>query len=670
MNVLLQNIAKTTEAELELPRDQIDAWAAIILDYFSRKYPELSRYPATIVFYNINAEKGMALGTIDVVNENNLIQIPVLIKKFILLPLDLFIHHGNVYPLDPALAIKILEGIKIFEGLTAIPRPRDEAAYSLEKTRFLNKYAWSYTRTQLANLRKLFDAHKKEYTELYNTYDHFKKIADFINTYEPPPSKIDVINSDLRIDRDIIQIKQTEDPLLFKVRLNSSHVWHPTETIVDIEGIKKIADRIGLPPEFIEFVKKHNSVTLNLNKFAIEKAAVQKEIEFTPALQAGDYVTYLFDKNAFIQGAIREKINPPGWLFINGKYYAETDKMHPFMICGTTRLKSFSQSPITSDAFGYFIDDKIAVGPFYILAISFESPRESPDISQIALRPTTIHARTPDNKLVKIILNSGVNRIIITKDSDIPSGLTIEISKHQKPCSTIYLPSDFIFVETKYRINIPVKDQIDQILSICTIKSITIKFNPVSQKFELLGNNLPRILKSASVSKIGEPITFDLQNLNFEDALFILSTKYLPKEASNILKQAILRGKITLEDFSLPINLSEIQQKSKELAHKYANKFSVLQLPWEIIKAAAETDEESLDAVFSLGLANPENFISIFQDIPIYEQLVSRLAKLLLFARLGAINLNPHNLKMLIEYLQDVIRRLKQLKFDLMSISQ
>lgn len=654
---VLQNVIQAKEdIELTLPSSKIDEWPIRILEHFLQKYPELARYASTIIFNRIEPSKGYAIGSIIVSNENNAIYIPILVKNFQLYPLDLFIHDNMVYYLSTSRAIKILEGTKIFSGLAPLPMQADEGQRATAKGRqVLEKNAYTYTKSQINKLKEKFYKNINDFTRLYHSSQSFRKIADFILNLHIPDTSTDIRKIDMLIPRDIIQIRHTSEPYLYELRLNSSNVWHPIKTYVDGEGLRKFAEKIFVDKErakrFVEFVTKHHSVTANLSKTA-ENLTIVPEYELKPVTEPGAYITWLPVRQAFIQGWIYEKIpldGRPQWVFLTNQYYALTDKEFPFLAITKTQIKAPTPSKITPGTLGFIIVGKKAIGPLLITMYRTDGNK------------VTFYAKIPPSgKSITINYSCGTNLIIDFNDSPKPCSTSIIINSETE---TPY------FVEVKDAIDIPVStDPISVRPTIIKIANPTDKPVVTIRKsgsyYSIEG--LPRFLESKPLSDIGEPISFDTKALSRDDLLFILSTKYYPEDVNKLIAHIDKNGSATIQGFRLPINMKEVKTSSKTKASKIMEKFAAFDVPWELIKIAAELDDyETLDSLFALNLANPENFAALIQDIPLFELTMQRLARLLLLTRLGVLQLNQSDLKTLLIGLNTLLEYLNELRFQI-----
>jgi len=646
----ITNVLRSNSEEISLPPDP-SQWTGIVIQTVTEKYPETAPYIMDVIF--IKADENNAIGYVTIYSEDARVDLPVIIRNRKLLPIDLMIVDKKLTYANPRKLYDALQGNKLFAGTAGIPKQPDIGGGALApqsgSRALLEKVSSLTNRTKLLKLANILNQHKREVDKLRVKYPHFNEILDVLQSRVfPDINKLTEVFED-SIDRPVIQIrKDAEVPGKFTIIMNSQKIWNPIKIKGDYTTLHKIAEKYNIDSKkFIEFIAAHQTVTLNFGKTYPVKIA---SIDFITAKAGDSIITYSPERKLKLEGKVfqwkdikDDKTIDKGYIFISDKWF-DVSFDEPF--AAITKLKKnvhLKEHPIALPGRYYFIviDDKYAFGPWQVVTKEIDKRHGY-----------TIIFDGLDKKYKVVINNSSDHAMVMISDDEsnirLP-GKSVKLIEVTKKTEVIKCNAN-ILKQAKHDIN---KD-----LSTCIIR-----YDRQSKTFSIEGPYLDRIIKGASIYY--DTITFDLKNLTWDEATFILSHRYKPSDAGNLLKLAMQHSEVYINDFYLPSSsINEMLKKASYKGRELLDKFNNLIMPWQIIKIAIElNDATTLDSIFSLSLAAPENMAYLIEGLPILEEAESILAKYLLMARLGGIDYPEDELKILIDEFDKFLSYVKELKF-------
>ena len=657
--VIFKNITTgKDEIELQLPTDP-NAWTPFILEHFTQRFIRLAQYPMELQFYKINAEKGYAIGSIIVRSEDNQVSIPVLIRNFKLLPIDLVIYPDNsVDYLDEDEVIQFLEGPRVFRGLAKMPSPADLGYGALPRLpeqkksprEALQKLAELAPFSKVAQLKALFKKKADEAEAIAYHHPIFKDYVDFIKNLDIPSPEEEKELLEGEIQRNVFQIKKhPSKPHKYLVKAGNTEVWNAVEFEADPDFLIKIASLLNVKPNaFIEFVNKHSVVTVSLGEPIPPVVRKEATVEFKPANMSGKtYLTVRKDNGQRIYGNIYKMIDG-SYCFVNDLGYVAFSP-NGFRVMG--ELNKYLPIPRNTGVIAgetyLFVDEnnKVAFGPVTIL--------------KKELKPECTHytGRTSNGYSVEIHVVSrrkaDKTRVIICeKDGNVKTEIEAK---------------DLIPVKINQIIDIPLADE--EFIVKYAGKGIRIEYNPSYDEFIFHG--LPKI-EGFAFNKNAGVINIEDNKFNIDDAMFLLAHRYSPKDAAKILKLAMKNGSVWVENFELPkISIKDLYKENINKAKELLTEFSKIKPDWQMIKTAALMDDtETMDAILGLNLVGPENFAIFIQYLPLFVETRKRLAKLLLLARLGVFDFPEEDIKDILVKFNRILEALKAIQFQLAAQQQ
>jgi len=250
-------------------------------------------------------------------------------------------------------------------------------------------------------------------------------------------------------------------------------------------------------------------------------------------------------------------------------------------------------------------------------------------------RPTDVMGTEFFNNQFKVHTFNGLEK----KSYYITKGIN-KIFKHEREKNAYYLPDSVSWIKINGNYT-PEPPRIDIANEITKISDMNYRLEgPVLSKY---------------AKEIANKPEFD-----FHDTIWALMQTKASRE--DLAKVASLKQGETMRVNNL-ILLPSLKKFAELLYKKYDELFVDLKMDAsEIVKIAATSPlKTTVDAVLSLGFINKDNIQEYVAQIPMYEQVCSDLAKLLLYIRLGMESMSEDPVREAMKYLTRVVERLRGL---------
>ena len=158
----------------------------------------------------------------------------------------------------------------------------------------------------------------------------------------------------------------------------------------------------------------------------------------------------------------------------------------------------------------------------------------------------------------------------------------------------------------------------------------------------------------SGVDKYASDLGWDPTNLTPSKTTFLLATQGIGKEASQILAKAKKMGRIKLAYRRPAIEKTGASDALKKFAYK---------LKSNLIKAASFVENsQSIDTLLSLNFINPDNIAKFIGKLPMLKSTISDLAMLLMACRLGVKELPELAISTAMTRLIEVVNGLETLR--------
>ena len=116
-----------------------EQWSHNVSCYLHERLPYLAKYKTRIIFETIKEQEGYAYGSVRVGTD---LYIPITIKNFELLPLDLFVYKGKFHPLTEKKVEELLFDSNMFSA-SIDPQKIDSSVYPASHPPHSGKYIYA-----------------------------------------------------------------------------------------------------------------------------------------------------------------------------------------------------------------------------------------------------------------------------------------------------------------------------------------------------------------------------------------------------------------------------------------------------------------------------------------------------------------------------------------------
>ncbi len=601
MDVLPQLLTQ----EMELSRD-VKNWFSEIFEAFISKFPQLQEYGIDIKISKVDPETGSGIGTITVFSNDKQITVPIIVRNFKLAPFDVFEYDGQFYPLTFARLMNIFLATNI--GAVSAPVKTDQAISQVSIGRELPTGYFAEVKTlskaggKISPFRKI--AHTVYKQDIENSLELFSKYADGLSIYKLKKNLIgrpdvkDVLASAKKSleERTFLIKKETENRYLVKVAFSGNSKID--EFFVDSDGFNSCFNFLSNDHKAKIDQGKHLIVSFN------KRACHPIVKDIIPAFEVRCPGKYLFPtaNGKLIRGYVFKSFTGE-WLFWNESYYCLSPSLFGIKECGDipSKFRNYNIRP-GKCYFIRFLPDRV-FGPFYIVRISIDKNRNK--IKEIfgsfGLYRIKIDLLDDSEEIIAVKKDGNEMKISFSKIIDIlPAEVIIDLPKNKTDFETYF---NYVFPSLK------IEPKLDGGFIISYQSSQIVVDNSPELEFVLRG-----VFNVAS------------------------------REASKIAKYASVKPSVTLLNVDLPVEKVFIPKEAsaKEKIVKYL--ISEIDFPRLIKYASTIKDTVTLDTIFTLSLMRPHNLFEFIQLVPILKFVASKLAKLLLFVRLGLKNIDEEAL--------------------------
>lgn len=526
-----------------LPRDS-SQWVKVILDEFYRQYPELTNYIVNLDFKGKDAERGYAVGAIDIEG----IIVPVIVENYELYPFDVAFIEGAPVPFIKETIQTIFKAPYAFSGLK---RSESETAFDSLFTRGLQDIEPLYKRSSVSVLGSLKLINKDKLASLQRSLQNPRLVAGLEK------------NGTVKVLSIVDSLKAFEPG--------------------DIE--KEIRDNL---PRTVQLFEK-----LGRNKYRGRFANPSVDDTFELDMTEDEFKKSGGDK---LPRSEEQKDKEQ----LTGNYY-------PFL-----------------DRDGGLVLDQEKVGHYAYLdsgghkAIeNFDYPTSLPHVGDYGILKIGDHITSPffveqtlfSNRLQEIQTTTGLEKTgyVFLKGID-------EKIPHEELRNTYYVPrtSSFIKLAQVEDIERTVKHSSSNFL----LKTDKDSYSFVGQDFEKYGES-------------GHTIV----NVSEYDAKWTALMCGAGEKELEKISEMKIGHKLSLNP-TLPASIDEVKAQIEVLCNDFEKRAE--RFDFDFVKEASVIDDiTTVDAMLSLKLMTPDNIMEFVQQLPIFEQAASYLAKLLVMIRLG-----------------------------------
>jgi len=613
-------------ANKELSRNT-EQWEQEILEELYSNFPILTEInPNISIQYDKKDEdSGTAFGIITINANNKVLGIPLMVKSYELLPLDILYYKNKFSLLTPQKLESLLSSVGTLSDQQSQTAPVPtvfDAPRVWDPASFFSKVSQQvYPEDKEKVLHTLKDP------EIAATYlsTGKKEIVSNISNIQPiqPVEKKDLINnvSNCNVLR-LLKLDDNKYNLLI-VSDNTKRVFHK---VLNYEQAKNILNSFF--DNANELLYKSKDIIWTNRKTPLIKPLILEELVWQPEKVERGVILVEAARGEILKGVVMpmkgydEKLKDNIQIWTNNKNYMMSDKIKGELV--DTDIDSYitasELAPGTRVSF-YNPDEKICYLPFVINSIYTIS-------DQIYLKGADFYA----NPTVFILVDK-LQRITPIETAE---------NKIQISNKLVYYGSTY-FLPTHYRIFnlgtlIRPSEVTKQFLGI-PYPETTISIIKVKSKYIIKGEPLKSLFSIAVLDGV------DRNMVKF----VILAFGASEQDAEDVLNkiEQLPNNKVTIT------NLEPFQKVAIDVNRDIVNFCNKVKV--NLVKEAATLPPDSIDAILSLGFINPHNLQQFINNIPLFQNAENKLTELLLMSRLGLKTVNENDLLKVLKTLSDII---------------
>lgn len=677
--------------------DNVREWQQEISAMIAEKLPKDLHVDVSVVFQQVDDEKGYAVGTAIGRDQssNKTIGIPIIVKSWHLAPIDLFFCEGKLYPLTDDNLAKIFYQSSLGAGVapqTPPPNMVDDVYSEMRNPPLGGKYSYSapfsmlnlisgtlgsedlkLLKTAVANDHRLLVGYQR-----HGTFDVLRKYA----AETPKPTEQDEINKERTSSTFTIK---KDGPDAYRLYSANDEVFDPVIVATNRQGLVNF---LNMSRSELQDFEKDPMLVIDRNghyTLTPPESPYGKPVDGPTGENAlGEHKNpFVFDPlqddrtaksiDSFGRYGVRDRdgVLAKGWVIPNvvdfdGNTVSNKLFLGKALAAYQGRIAGI---PLPDDAatgldpdrpdtgkLGVLLyregKDVFATIPFQITAVTVFKKLKALSIVDARGKQCTLIQTPAINGIVKVSPNmvgkSDIAPLIGPKDNYFVSANLIFI-RMARLCPVSESPDDFKRIAAEWLDHNPIKVAMSN--GRYVFRGGKIKKYAAAASGPVFSNENVTIKKLA----------FDFNSLPRHEAEFLLASWGLPMtKVAQVLDGVKTRIALDIHHLRLPDPRGHLKV-AKPVAH--ANASSLKAPIAELVKIAANLeDAQTVDSVLSLGFVNPENVTRFASAKPMLWEVSHMLAKLLLASRLGMEDIPEEAARAAISHLQRVIDGLDRLK--------
>jgi len=643
------------DASLQQLGNDADTWAEDIIQKVKERVPSAKNLNMMVKFQKKDVENGTATGAISIHSAEKAIVVPVIIKDFMMFPLDIMIAEGKLIPMTPDYVSAVFDDNKVFGKLEEFPtfgglgRFEDASLWNAVYPPSLGRYAHASAGYPIldiisssidgSSLKTFLSDPKNEKTaarllsgphaEMIIKLAHLQPVN--MNEFRQGVEKL--------IPRSIVMLK-TDGPNRYSILSNSDSVFHPgiTSGITRQHALEMVSKLSDHPEDDINDVDQNGEKLLMLPEGG-DVILAKSDMEIPE--EANEYAHFsVKNKNGVsIEGVVIPKVidfemqTMPMKLFVGKTASSYQDNIWGIRI-KNSRFKPQTSEPRVgqSGCFVYQPDHHhaLATVPVTITTLIEES-------GELMVKATDL---TGAPLKIKLFSNGPGSATELQRIAKI-APMSYVLPKMMK-----WLPLEMTEDVTNSAESYAVK-QASEVLTDRPVHLISTGYDQFSMR---------------GVGKYASVVGWDQTNLQRHQATFLLASLGCGREKiASAFKTASVRGMAELHGLRFTPLASEKIAEAKPLAEKMY-KFA-LSLRSNLIKEASYLESsQTVDALLSLNFITPTNVAKFVGKIPALKSAVSHLASCLIASRLGMKEIPEQSTSTAMTRLVEVISGLEKLK--------
>lgn len=680
--------------------DNVREWQEEISALVQEKLPNDLNLSVTVTFQKVDDEKGYAVGSAVATDPStgNSIGVPIIVKSWHLAPLDLFFKEGKVFPLSDENLSKIFYQSSLGAGLaTQKPPPNlaDDVFSDARNPPLGGKYSYSAPVSMLGLIGGTLGVNdlrlmKKAAESNPSILAGFKKRGNFellckYASDKPKPTEQDAADKERTMSTFTIK---KDGPDKYRLFSAPDEVYDPVMVSTDRQGLKHFLDmrkaelwdyeqdpfvtldRYGhftlTPPKPVYGSEVDGPSGNGVDGSGSYGASLGKHRNpwvFDPLQD--DRIVSTVDRFGRYGVKDADGVMAKGWVIPNVVNF--DGKAKPIKLFLGKALAAMQGRiagiPLNDDSDVTLKADRPDSGKIGVLVyrdgerVMSTVPFQVTGVT-VYKNIRSLSVNDYQGNKANLILSPNINGIVQVADSQrsdlgplMGAGKNYLVSakmffvRMPRLCSVSEGPDDFKRKALEHLDKNPVK------------------VASSNGRYIFRGGHVSKYASVARSDKslVGEKVAFDFNGLQRHEAEFLLGYWGLGHEKTAEVLDGV-KDRIFLEVHHLRFPSVSAQIKTASVERReIAN--SIRPPMEEILKIASNIDDEqSVDAVLSLGFVNGENISRFAAAKPMLLELSQMLAKLLLASRLGAEDIPEEHVRSALRHIQKVIQGLGRLK--------
>lgn len=640
------------EKGFKIPEDE-SKWAQSITSHVATDIPFLNKYPSEISIDEKDTKLGYAKGRLVVGGK---IVVPLIIREYKLLPLDVFIHGEEFYPLTE----KAVEEIMMTKSLGIKPVSQEEYRgenTNLESANSPPRSAYTHGNAgyKIGSIIERISISQDDYDSFmgkissdkglsiaayYKAKDYITKLASKVEKAEenlPFIDKVRKIASDENWKVNVLQLHKTADG---KISMLTSSDYYPMAYDHKELTMEEAAKAFG--PDCIKKVASGDPLTMVMGRGGFN-VNIPSEMQFKlePMEKFGQY-DVMSQNHRIIRGTLIPEVYDFGMnkiadmkLFTSKDCYAMQEKIagRRVMAGPKAELESSDIRHGIRGTFCFRYGEKVAsLEPFTVTSfpltsgesISFEAMTIRGEPAHFTVMPGLASA-APGEKRGHYLVPSFWQFVRVGDFSEPIMESSLDMKKYASPDTD-------------------------------------------NKSLNLLWDGVYYRITGVQVANMAQQL-FDLDRMKAR--FFLTAFGIAPDFADNLLDKAKRDGLVSfVASVSPTVNhvvvTNAVENKDGSRDTKYAEArdivISAIRERALIKEALAGKDSQTVDSVLSLNFVNKNNISEFIDSIDEFKDSQSKLARLLVASRLGIEQVDPQVVKTAMENLSEVIDGLEVLR--------
>lgn len=651
---LFLDAPEVQDGSMQQLSSSIENWPEEIIQKLKEVVPEISSLSVMVDLKKRNDENGCAVGSVSVTSPAKKANIPVVIKDFMLSPMDVFFGDGKLMPLTPDYFKMVFSSEQVFDEVEEFPTyagiGRFEEGGSLFNVVYppgVGRYAYASAGYPIIeeiagsiNGASIKDKITEKVAARFKSKGHLdliQKIAA-LTTVNAGEYRQGVENL---IPRNIYALRMN-GPGKYNLLSNSDKVFHPSTIELNKSNTETVLSKLSEKPQDC----MHDVDRIGEKYLAIPKAKdgvfLTQDTSAKPVM-ADTFGGYVVKGKSGVRyhGMVIPKVIDFNQNMLDLKIFiSEGMSSMQIDICGEPlkndpfKFKGAVPKPGQTGTFVYLSED--AKGAIATVPVTVESIYRAAGDNYYNIKAVTLEGLTIRVKFRGDLINNTSPEYRLRK-------IVSECDCYKLPDSMLWIPMQGFEHITD------------------SVESYLIKEASLNVPVTLIHNG-GKHYAIKGVDKYASAMKCDKTNIMENDVKFLLLSLGAGAEnTAQLLKTAQQKGKAQIFGLATPPLMSEKIAAKKPMA---ANLIKIANsLKSDMIKAASYMDNsQTVDAMLSLNFVTPDNISKFVAKIPQFKAAMSSLASCLLASRLGMREIPEGTVASALSRMVEVVKGLEALR--------